>query len=319
MSELKEILSTQKPSIFVLGASGFIGQHVWKSVAERGYTLQALQRHGKVDTSHGTVISGDLSSFDWKHLEQRLPDAIIHTARISGRTTPGRWLAGWQGLRANEKLERWRSGSGVRMVYASGTLVYGDCGSRPVRESNSLSAISFQRSYVRAEKPFLDRLHLPQSGLCIARLPWIYGPGSWLAQFYVRTARRDGFVTQFGSGKQLMSLLHVEDAAGMMLDLAINREASGIFNLTAGVPVTHNDFCEMVASALDLPVKTMSEAAIWSKYGKIVGEALTFSSDVQTERDELRQYPLRYPDTATGISKVVQHLESEMALNLKNV
>jgi len=317
MNELKDVPPTPKPSIFILGASGFVGQHVWKTGAERTYTQRALQRRGRVDTTHGTVISGDLSSFKWKHLDQHPPDAIIHTARISGRTAIGRWLAGWQGLRANKELERWRLGSGVRLVYASGTLVYGDCGSTPVMETNPLSAISFQRSYVRAEKPFLDRVHVPESGLCIARLPWIYGPGSWLAQFYVRTARRDGFVTRFGSGKQLMSLLHVEDAAGMMLDLAVNREASGVFNLTTGVSVTHNDFCEMVASALSLPIKTLSEAAIWSKYGKTVGEALTFSSDVQTERDELRQYLLRYPDTATGISKVVSQLESQIALELE--
>lgn len=316
MSALDEVSSTQKPSVFVLGASGFVGEHVWKSASERNYTHRALQRRGRVDTSHGTVLSGDLSSFEWKRLEQSLPDAIIHTARISGRTAPGRWLAGWRGLLANQKLERWRTDSGVRMVYASGTLVYGDCGSSPVTESSPLSAISFQRSYVRAEKPFLDRVHLPKSGLCIARLPWVYGAGSWLAQFYLRTARRDGFVTRFGSGRQLMSLLHVEDAAGMMLDLAINRDASGVFNLTAGAPVSHNDFCEMVASALDLPVRTMSEAAIWSKYGKTVGEALTFSSNVQTQRDELRQYLLRYPDTATGIATVVRQLESGSAEGL---
>lgn len=317
MNELKDTSLTPKPSIFTLGASGFVGQYVWKTGAERKYLQRALQRHGQVDSTHGTVISGDLSSFKWKNLDQHPPDAIIHTARISGQTAIGRWFAGWQGLRANEALERWRLGSGVRLVYASGTLVYGDCGSMPVVETNPLSAISFQRNYIRAEKPFLDRVHVPKSGLCIARLPWIYGPGSWLAQFYIRTARRDGFVTQFGSGRQIMSLLHVEDAAGMMLDLAVNREASGVFNLTTGISVTHNDFCEMVASALNLPIKNLSDAAIWSKYGKTVGEALTFSSNLQTERDEIRQYPLRYPDTATGISKVVSQLESQMQLKLE--
>lgn len=317
MNELKDTSLTPKPSIFTLGASGFVGQYVWKTGAERKYLQRALQRHGQVDSTHGTVILGDLSSFKWKHLDQHPPDAIIHTARISGQTAIGRWFAGWQGLRANETLERWRLGSGVRLVYASGTLVYGDCGSMPVVETNPLSAISFQRSYIQAEKPFLDRVHVPKSGLCIARLPWIYGPGSWLAQFYIRTARRDGFVTQFGSGRQIMSLLHVEDAAGMMLDLAVNRKASGVFNLTTGISVTHNDFCEMVASALNLPIKNLSDAAIWSKYGKTVGEALTFSSNLQTERDEIRQYPLRYPDTATGISKVVSQLESQMQLKLE--
>lgn len=341
------------PSIFVLGASGFVGQQVWKLGAQEQVTLTALRRHGQVDETLGKVIQGDMASFDWSSLSAQPPDAIIHTARISGRTAPERYLAGWRGWLANRSLERWRTSinhtkddsrlhlphsearasmntranhaddgerlsqthSGerlhtpTRLVFASGSLVYGDCGTTPVYESNPLRPIAFQRSYVRAEKPFLKRAHQPDAALCIARLPWIYGAGSWFAQFYIRTARRDGYVTQYGSGKQLMSLIHVEDAAGMMLSLATNTTASGVYNLVGGPAVSHGDFCRLVARELGLPVKEMPETQVWSKFGKTVAEALTFSSDVRTEREELQSYILKHPSLETSIRDVITALD----------
>ena len=316
------------PSIFVLGASGFVGEQVWKQGAQEQVTLTALRRRGQVDETLGKVIKGDMASFDWSSLNAQPPDSIIHTARISGRTAPERYLAGWRGWLANRSLELWRASTNhteddsrlnhshrkarphtpTRLVFASGSLMYGDCGTTPVYESNPLRPIAFQRSYLRAEKPFLKRVHQPNAALCIARLPWIYGAGSWFSQFYIRTARRDGYVTQYGSGKQLMSLVHVEDAAGMMLSLATNRAASGVYNLVGGPAVSHGDFCRLVARELGLPVKEMPESQVWSKFGKTVAEALTFSSDVRTEREELKSYSLQHPKLETSIRKVIAEL-----------
>jgi nucleoside-diphosphate-sugar epimerase len=301
------------PSVFVLGPSGFIGSRVWKAAQDSAYTTAGLQRKSRVFEQNGTLYKGDITRFNWAKLNTSLPYAIIHTARISGKTTPQRYIAGWRGWLANRRLENWRRDRDVRMVFASGTLVYGDCGTKPVTESSPLQPIAFQRHYVRAEKPFLQALEEKRCGLVITRLPWVYGGGSWLSQFYVKNALQNGYVTQYGSGNQLMSLLHVDDAASMMLDLAVRSNAHGVFNLFSGEPITHGDFCRIISKILGLPVKEMTENQIFAKYGRTVTEALTFSSNIRSEREETSLLTSNYPDVEKGLKLVI----NELLYNLK--
>ncbi|MBL7489295.1 NAD-dependent epimerase/dehydratase family protein, partial [Frankia sp. AgW1.1] len=71
--------------ILVTGASGFIGQHVVRALAERGYSVRAAARHPIVFDSPRVegVAVGDMSRSFAAEFLVRGVDAVVHAAGLS--------------------------------------------------------------------------------------------------------------------------------------------------------------------------------------------------------------------------------------------
>ncbi len=299
-------MSTRKiKHIFVLGGSGFIGRAVISSLQRRGHRTSALIRRSSVPGGVET-FSGDIRNFDWRVLEKDLPDAIIHLARISGRHKLSRWIAGHQGRKASQRLLQWLKtlDSPPHLIFTSGTLVYGDCGMAAIDESAPLRPIAFQRDYIRAEYPILEVLGktLPVS---IVRPPWVIGGDSWFRRFYFENAKRDGTITQFGSGENLMSLIHVDDCAGQICEIASRGEPGRIYNICACPAIAQSRFVQLVAERMEAGIGVLPVEKLRQKYGKAVQEALTFSLNVATREPLIRDYPNRFPDALSAIEAAI--------------
>lgn len=291
-----------QPHVWVLGGGGFIGEAVVRQLLAMEVRVTGLVRNTPLPEGAKSV-SGDIRSFDWRQLEADLPDAIIHLARIPGRRRLSRWWAGHQGRRASERLTGWLRGlpQAPHLVYVSGTLVYGDRGTQPTDESTPLNPIAFQRDYVKAEHPFLDARggEIPVS---VVRPPWVIGRGSWFQQFYAQAARESGSITQFGSGQNLMSLIHVDDCAAQICSVALGRQHQGkIYNLCACPPVTHAEFIRLTAGICGAEISSMPEEQLRRKFGRTVYEALTFSMDVRSREPLIRNFPNQYPRAEEAI------------------
>jgi nucleoside-diphosphate-sugar epimerase len=150
--------------VLVLGGTGFIGQAVVRLLIENQAEVTMLVRSDTSDAPPGVrILMGDLRSLNWGTLVSgtgQMPDAIIHLARIPGRRRFSRWLAGLQGRAASRRLLHWLGTltAPPHTVYVSGTLVYGDRGTTPTDETAPLNPIAFQRDYVQAEHPFLQKM-----------------------------------------------------------------------------------------------------------------------------------------------------------------
>lgn len=297
--------ATQKKHIFVLGSSGFIGRAVISSLQSRGHRISALIRRSTAPDGVET-LTGDIRDFDWRRLEKDLPDAIIHLARISGRRKLSRWIAGHQGRMASKRLLRWLHtlDRPPHLVFTSGTLVYGDCGKAAIDETAPLKPIAFQRDYIRAEHPVLEVIgkSLPVS---VVRPPWVIGGASWFRQFYFENAGRDGTVMQFGSGENLMSLVHVDDCAGQICEVALRGEPGRIYNISACPAITQSLFVQKVAEHMEAGIGVLPVEELRRKYGKAVLEALTFSLDAVSREPLIRDYPNRYPDATSAIGAAI--------------
>lgn len=300
---------TQK-HLLVLGGSGFIGRTVISSLQRSGHRVGALVRRSSIPDGVET-IGGDIRTFDWRRLEKDPPDAIIHLARIPGRRKLTRWMAGYQGRVASERLLRWlgRLDHPPHLVFISGTLVYGDCGTSVTDEAAPLRPIGFQRDYIKAEYPVLKAIgkKLPVS---VARPPWVIGGGSWFRQFYFENALKNGFVTQFGNGENLMSLVHVEDCAGQICEIALRGKPGRIYNICAGSALTQSRFVQTIAQHLGAENNVLPHRKLHRKYGKSVTEALTFSLDIASREPLIRDYQNRYTDTSKAIEAAIAECRS---------
>ncbi|HET9947687.1 MAG TPA: NAD-dependent epimerase/dehydratase family protein, partial [Longimicrobiales bacterium] len=147
--------------VFLLGGTGFIGSRVLAALRRDPEVRVRVLGHRNVpyrELEDVDLVTGSLTSFDLGWIERFEPDTIILLARLSGRRRLRRIVAAARGERANRRLVGWlaRRAPDVRVVYVSGTLVYGNHGDAEVDERTPLSPIAYAREYVKAERPWME-------------------------------------------------------------------------------------------------------------------------------------------------------------------
>jgi nucleoside-diphosphate-sugar epimerase len=297
--------------IFLLGGTGFIGTAVTKRLSanrEMNNLMMLIHRKAPLrELEQINTNTGSLGSFDLSLLDQFSPDTIVHLARMSGRGRAGRFFAGWNGNRANRRIISHLESKESRphVIYVSGTLVYGDCGERPVDEDRPTHPIAFAREYVRAEKPWMDALEKGAIPVTILRPPWIMGKGSWFAEFYLKSIREHRVVPLFGDGQNWMSLIDVEDCAGLIAHAVRRAEPGRYYNLFCpGAYLKQREFVEILAKKTASEIKKFEIDKVKERYGPAIWEAFTFSNISSTKYPEfIAGYDFKY----ASIEKVIEN------------
>lgn len=300
---------TSRRKIFLLGGTGFIGRALTRQLsADRSSHELMLLIHRTApfrELEQVNTQTGSLGSLDLALLDRFDPETLIHLARMGGRGRVGRWLAAWRGGRANRRLIahlRARPHP-PHVIYVSGTLVYGDGGDAPVDEASPVRPVAFAREYIRAEQPWMDALRAQEMPVTLLRPPWIIGPGSWFASFHLAHLRRHGTVPLFGDGQNLMSLLDVDDCAGLIAHAVRHAAPGQIYNLfIPGTCLTQQAFAEQLATATGAGVQRLDAAEVRRRHGQAVWEAFTFSHRSATRHPEfLAGYAFKHPTVADMI------------------
>jgi nucleoside-diphosphate-sugar epimerase len=310
---------TERKKVFLLGGTGFIGSAL---VAEMSANRQVndlmmlIHRTAPFrDLEQVNANTGSLASFDLSMVDRFMPDTIIHMARMNGRGILGRYLAAIKGARANARIVRHLGGKSVKphVIYVSGTLVYGDCGEVAVDESRPLNPIAFAREYIKAEQPWMSALTRGDIPVTILRPPWIIGRGSWFAEFYLKSIRNHGVVPLYGDGKNLMSLIDVEDCAGLIAHAVRKAQPGRYYNLfVPGACLTQLEFAERLAGLARAKIIKFNEREIRQRHGQAILEAFTFSNNCSTQHPEFTAgYNFKYP----SIEEMIQrNIPAEMTM-----
>jgi NADH dehydrogenase len=226
--------------IAVTGASGFIGVHLVRALAERGDDVVAIAR-----PSSGTSALHELGLTPIRALledESSLADALQRCEAIVH-------LAG--GATADQR-ETWRLNvEGTSRALAA-------CHRAGVRRFLLASTVSVTRDRVAAygaSKREAERIAL-ESGLDVTvfRLAFVYGPGATgVFARLVELARSLPVVPVIGSGKLDVAPVYVEDVVNAAV-AALDRPsaAAGKIYTLAGPPATFDDVVDGVLERLGL-------------------------------------------------------------------
>ncbi|MCF8304227.1 MAG: NAD(P)-dependent oxidoreductase [Bacteroidales bacterium] len=295
---------------FVLGASGYLGSHLVDELIKRGINTSVLVHKSPIKEQNQQVkaVRGSLDEFDWKRLENDLPDIIFHSARMSGNNKKTRSKQAIRNAESNQRLIKWLKtlATPPLLVYVSGTLVYGSHGNAQVDESVKPDPISFQREYFKAEKPILNSQNSGELPVVIVRPSWILGQGSWFKAFYLDYMKRKAKVPLYGKGENFMAFIHASDCAAMMVHAATYGTPGSILNLYSYPAITQHEFASIISMQTRLPIQKIPLSWLRFRFDKAVSEALSFNLKLSTNHQELwEKYQPYYPTIETCIGKVL--------------
>ena len=283
----------------MLGGSGFLGQPLVRRLCAAGVRTTCLLHRRPLPVAEASVLRGSLDRFPWRTLEEDPPDVIFHLARISGRGGIRGAVTRVRNRVANERLvlglAAWARPPLV--VFVGGTLAYGSRGEALVTEQTPLAPTSFSRDYHHAEVPWLRAMRGNDAPVIVTRPAWVLGSGSWFEAYYRRFLQTERAVPLYGPGDNWMSLVHVEDCAGLLEHTARRAPPMSVVNVFAGPPLRQAELAERLARLAALPVRRIPLDDVERRFGRAVRQAFGFSARVGTVHEALHAgYTVEHQD-----------------------
>ena len=225
--------------LLITGAGGFLGRRMVELAVERGLRVRAMVRRRQSDLvslpAH-EIVQGDLT--DPSSLANAVGGVhtVIHAAATTSETAPDEQLS-------------WRTNvEGTKNLLAA-------CKQANVNRWIQISSLSAnaQNNSVYGRTKFAADEEVRQSGIfwTILQPGTIYGPGSrGLFAKMVRLTKKLPIVPVFGSGKQTMRPIFVDDAASAPLDCLEHDSTIGMtYTLGCEDAITFNEFIRGIGRA----------------------------------------------------------------------
>ncbi len=291
--------------IGILGAAGFIGRHLTKTLADRQHRVVAFSRRagvnvdGAMETRHfrmdGPLVVADL-------------DAVVN---LAGESILGLWTPGKKRKIFESRLTPTRrlvgaitnarsSGNGPNIVIAaSGIGYYGNTGDTEVDETAPSGGGFLARVSRVWEAAHLD---LEPYGVNVVplRIGFVVGRDGGAIPM-MRAAFRLMLGGRLGSGRQWMSWIHVDDLARIITALVEGRANSGPVNAVAPNPVTNAEFTRQLARTVGrpalIPVPAFAMRLMLGEFSELLLDSCRVHSR------ELNNVHFHYPDLAGALAE----------------
>lgn len=316
--------SKTRQRIFVTGATGFIGAHFVHAALMAGHEVHALTRSKSDAVSLGArgvmAIVGNLSDKDgtWREVARKA-DAVVHLAQPQ---TFGDRLTKARARRyCVRRLEMDRAlfdaihpAKTRRIIYVAGTSYYGECGTT-VCDEDSVPHPMGWGPYLR---PAIESLPgYIASGLpIVAAFPgWVYGPGSWFAQYVLEPLRTGKPVYGLRGRTRYTSPVHVEDCGRAVLHLIDHGEVGTRYFIVDDLPVPSERLAELAADALGVTGRGRKVPFILLKLlsGQVVAESLAYENRLSNKRLRSTGFLFKYPSCEQGVPQTVRMWLQEAA------
>ncbi len=297
------------------GGSGFLGRALCGELITRGHEVVVLTR-GAARNDHGVRFvswPGDDSPGPWQ-AEVDGAGAIINLAGSGIADT--RWTAARKAdlresrIRATRALvSAIRKATNRPPVFLSGSAVgfYGpqdddgpelDESAPPGSDFLSSLAVDWEAE-AHAATALDCRVAIIRTGIVLDRR------GGALAKMIPPFKLFGG--GPLGSGRQVMSWIHLRDWVAMVVWLLEHPTAAGAFNGTAPQPVTNAEFSKALGAALGRPSwLPVPGFALRMLVGEMAGPALLAGQRVVPRRALDAGFSFQYPDIATAMAAAVR-------------
>jgi nucleoside-diphosphate-sugar epimerase len=239
--------------VLVTGAAGFLGREVVAQLRRAGYAVATTDRTGGVDAR------GDLAD---PAFTRTLPecDAVVHAAAVQYVSRDLPFLArrdyfAHNNLAATASLCGRYSGSGAHFVNVGTSMMYAQCRAPIYRTTSRMQGQGvYSRSKLAAQQ-YVAAMPDPHATVvpCI-----IGGPGrEGLFRGFVSLMMRHGLVVVPGRGEHPTHMVHVADAASLLVRVVATR-AEGFFNAAGPEPLSIMQWVDEIEAALGLaPVRRL--------------------------------------------------------------
>jgi nucleoside-diphosphate-sugar epimerase len=243
--------------IFILGASGFIGNAVASKFLNRGDSVIGLCKANKSEKAlrrQGMeVIVSDMANVDkWVNAAKEA-DIIIHAAHQRPRMRlSASWLRRSQILRdkcLNTLIDIVReSGRCKLLIYTSGMIAFGDHGEDFVDEKTP-SVRSALGSYHLAGEEIINNAILEGIPALSIRPGMVYGNNGTFRKFFLDVAKK-GKYQYPGKGNNFIPFVHIDDLARAYVLAAEKIPKEKLISVVDDHPVKMRTMAESLLSSM---------------------------------------------------------------------
>ena len=305
----KAIKSQMTDSIFVTGATGFIGSKLVEKLVEREYKVTSLIRKGKTAHSKSEKIIADLIDSNLNiSLEQT--DCVFHLASHTPLEKNKKILKKVN-LQGTQNLFNQIKDKTKSLIYSSGLGVYGDPGEKIVDESFPYNPnTEFVKIRLEAQQ-FLEQ-NCKEVGINFSVIHFgdVYGPRGWYYEFLIKRLLKNTFRLP-KNGDYYKGFVHVEDAVGSMISVLENNSKNDSYIVADSTPAKFKEFADFTADKIG--VKHPGNVPVFLAKAVLGGDLiklLTTSMKVSNKKIS-RIYDFKFPSYRKGIPNVISGLKSK--------
>lgn len=245
-------------NVLITGASGLIGTRLTDLLLQKGYQVSHLSR------SSG---SGAIPIYQWDVNEGVIAsEAIQETNAIVHLAGAGIADKRWSASRKKEILESRTKSSELlyqtlkqnkhnvkTVVSASAIGIYGEAGSEKIFTEEDLPANDFLANVVKQWEDSVSQIE--SLGIRVVKIRigiLLSEKGGALAEMLKPVKWCIG--SPLGSGKQLMSWIHIDDVCQIFIKAIEDQSMQGTYNAVTPTPTTNKGMTVAIAKALDKPL-----------------------------------------------------------------
>ncbi len=294
--------------VAVVGAAGFLGGEVVRSLSAAGHEVRGLVRRSEqrdaVLRRGGIPVLGDVVT--GRGLEEALAgcEQVVHLAQTDSPDIEARRQVRVDGAR---QLVRTAAAAGVRrIVVGSGYWVYrsnpGEIVEGSPLEPRSISQVNFE-----AEMVVRDAAAPGELEAVVVRPGMVYGPGSWFAQMVSELIA--GTYRFVADGANFLSPVHLADT-GLGFRTLVERGRDGeTYLLVDDSPVPTREFAESVAVLVGaLPPRGIEPAEAVATWGADLAALESASRRASNAKLRRLGWSPKFPTFRDGVPGVLQAL-----------